>query len=602
MSKLSPLKIIIDYNHEIDDALAINDIQRLRRINKNIDFDRYAIGQEDYDILKRKAALAIEKIKYKDIFYIIRTCSKPKVWLQSIASNREIKTIDTKILNKIFDVTKIRIKDAFKTKKYEALSKHISDIKKYIDTKNTDFEEKLDTEIVKNIHEEIKTISSPSDRESKINLFYNLGLLADKGRKVLLDINNSYKINLIKNALLDFDFEEANSYGKIPNYDYSADKKLAVKNFKEQIRKNNVANYYITRAIDCNIITREEVSALINQGKEEGRPIIKGLIIQRIIQTFKNNEDQFKKFSKIIDSNDYGIKNFDFVIENYNSTEFKKEFWWEKYRKASVFTIDEVLTDGLLTKEDLINIKTTVESDLQAQRIREKAFLARQKAVQEETQRRIEEDRKIGIEPEDWRIIEDNKLILVDRTEDMSLSFCLDLYTLYSVKTDEEKFDNGYTEYGEIINTLKYKPLSDDEKISLIKLRLLPKIEAATDGLSLWKKDITIIPMPYSKRRTLQPVYEIAKYLAIKKEKPYSENILHKNNSIEAKNNGKEFEDGVFTVTYNGNQTSILIIDDVYGTGRTIRACAKALKRNPSIKNVYYIGITKTRTRGLLNE
>ena len=181
----------------------------------------------------------------------------------------------------------------------------------------------------------------------------------------------------------------------------------------------------------------------------------------------------------------------------------------------------------------------------------------------------------------------------------MSFSFCLDLYTTDSAITDDGQFKNKYSELGQIIYNLKYSGLSDGLKMRLIEDKLVPIIINKTKGLSLWDRNITIVPMPFSKVRTLQPVYAIAKNLATKKDKAFSEDILYKNSHTEAKYGEDEFDDGVFTENYHGRPTSILIIDDTYGKGRSLRASVKALKQNPKIKNVYYMGIVKNRKGGL---
>lgn len=108
--------------------------------------------------------------------------------------------------------------------------------------------------------------------------------------------------------------------------------------------------------------------------------------------------------------------------------------------------------------------------------------------------------------------------------------------------------------------------------------------------------------MPFSKDRTLQPVYEIAKMLANEKGKLFSSDILHKNNKTEAKNTAEEFDDGVFTEDYHGEPISVLIVDDTYGKGRSLRASAKALRYNSQIKNIYYMGVVKNRKGGLISD
>ena len=113
--------------------------------------------------------------------------------------------------------------------------------------------------------------------------------------------------------------------------------------------------------------------------------------------------------------------------------------------------------------------------------------------------------------------------------------FCLDLYTVESTKVSDGEFNNKRSELGQMIHDLKYGHITDEVKRNIIKNKLISEVVSKTSGLSLWSKNIVIVPMPFSKDRTLQPVYEIAKMLANEKGKLFSSDILHKNNKTEAK-------------------------------------------------------------------
>ena len=107
--------------------------------------------------------------------------------------------------------------------------------------------------------------------------------------------------------------------------------------------------------------------------------------------------------------------------------------------------------------------------------------------------------------------------------------------------------------------------------------------------------------MPFTHRRTLQPVYETAKMLANKMHVRYDDTILSKHSSEEAKKLVNGFEENDFSASYSDNITSVILIDDTYGRGNSLRACICALKKLNTIRDIYYIGILKNRSGGLLN-
>ena len=212
----------------------------------------------------------------------------------------------------------------------------------------------------------------------------------------------------------------------------------------------------------------------------------------------------------------------------------------------------------------------------------------------------INRERSLGIEPIDHDVITNNHLIELEYIDGMSFGFCMDLFTTSSTMNDDGSFTNEYSKLGQMIHDLKYKSSSDFNKRCLIRDKLVPIILDRTKYFSFWDKSIVIIPMPFSKPRSLQPVFEIAKQLSQMKHKKYDDSILHKNSTIEAKTSDEEFADGVFTASYYGPETSVLIIDDTYGRGRSLRAAIRALRKNANIKFIYYLGIVKNRSGGLL--
>lgn len=185
----------------------------------------------------------------------------------------------------------------------------------------------------------------------------------------------------------------------------------------------------------------------------------------------------------------------------------------------------------------------------------------------------------------------------------LQFGICLDLYTISSSVDDGDgSYINEYSELGRCVHDVKYnKSLSDNNKLEIIASKIIPKMYEKTKNLSMWYRDAIVTPMPFTHRRTLQPVYETAKMLANKMHVRYDDTILFKHSSEEAKKLVNGFEENDFSASYFGNITSVIIIDDTYGRGNSLRACICALKKLNTIRDIYYIGIVKNRSGGLLN-
>lgn len=181
----------------------------------------------------------------------------------------------------------------------------------------------------------------------------------------------------------------------------------------------------------------------------------------------------------------------------------------------------------------------------------------------------------------------------------LQFGVCLDLYTVSSSGYDGA-YINEYSELGRCVHDIKYnKSLSDNDKLEIIASKIIPKMYEKTKNLSMWYRDVIVTPMPFTHRRTLQPVYETAKMLANKMHVRYDDTILSKHSSEEAKKLVNSFAESDFSANYSGDITSVIIIDDTYGRGNSLRACICALKKLNTIRDIYYIGIIKNRSGGL---
>ncbi len=179
-----------------------------------------------------------------------------------------------------------------------------------------------------------------------------------------------------------------------------------------------------------------------------------------------------------------------------------------------------------------------------------------------------------------------------------NLGYSLDKHSLSSKFTGHNEhghpqFDTIRTEAGEALYQLKYR--RDFSKVD-------PIAEAIAKDICPLFSDIgLIIPVPPSKIRTKQPVYEIAKSLAKKIKLTVFDNILIKApatkqlKDIESKEEKMEILKNTYSIKdgIEGCGTwNALIVDDLYDTGSSLEAVTTALRSYNKINNIYAATVT----------
>lgn len=175
--------------------------------------------------------------------------------------------------------------------------------------------------------------------------------------------------------------------------------------------------------------------------------------------------------------------------------------------------------------------------------------------------------------------------------------WALDFHTISSVVKPDGKFDTKYTNLGYALNRLKYHndyeqlPFLIEQMVLFLKTRMvLPYIDV-------------IFPVPASKQRDVQPVYEIANGVAQKLHKPIDFGFIRKIRdtselkSIQDLNERQAALSGAFEIA-NANfyrNKKILLIDDLFRSGSTLNEIASVLYQNAGVQNVYVVTLTKTR-------
>jgi predicted amidophosphoribosyltransferase len=178
--------------------------------------------------------------------------------------------------------------------------------------------------------------------------------------------------------------------------------------------------------------------------------------------------------------------------------------------------------------------------------------------------------------------------------------YAIDLHTINSVYLGDNldgqpQFENDRSEMGELINRLKYH--SDETAIPKI-------IELINKNLKNIKAVDFIIPVPPSNlNRAFQPVYKIVEELSKSSSVLLLKDVIYKTNVEELKsitNPAKRealLRDSLrLNPKIDIENRVILLIDDVYRSGATVRAVTDLLYNQAKVKSVYVLTMTKTRS------
>jgi len=178
--------------------------------------------------------------------------------------------------------------------------------------------------------------------------------------------------------------------------------------------------------------------------------------------------------------------------------------------------------------------------------------------------------------------------------------YAIDLHTISSVYLGDNldgqpQFDNDRSEMGELINRLKYH---SDKTVA-------PKIiELINKNLKNIKAVDFIIPVPPSNlNRAFQPVYKIVEELSRNSTVPLLKNAISKTDTEELKSiTNPARREALLRDSLKINpqidieNKIILLIDDVYRSGATVRAVTDLLYNQAKVKSVYVLTMTKRRS------
>ena len=177
--------------------------------------------------------------------------------------------------------------------------------------------------------------------------------------------------------------------------------------------------------------------------------------------------------------------------------------------------------------------------------------------------------------------------------------YALDIHTLRSIPICEDPFgnvmfDTTYSPIGGLLHDFKYKNKYD---------KLDEIVEATCQFLKVNPKMAgfeAILPVPPSNRNRLyQPTLEIAKAVAERLNVLYIDTVLEKTTEEQYKNMSSEKKAAMHGMIRQNihakRKVSLLLIDDIFDTGSTLRQCTEVLRKDPLINEIYVLTITKRR-------
>jgi len=170
--------------------------------------------------------------------------------------------------------------------------------------------------------------------------------------------------------------------------------------------------------------------------------------------------------------------------------------------------------------------------------------------------------------------------------------YALDKHTISSEYIGEDafgnkQFDNKYTKLGELLYKFKYNGHHDTS------LEILEIAKPFLDEFVKNKSIDIIIPVPPTNKRDIQPIHIIAELFSDYLKIPYSTEILANNSDKSSKDGNKQIK--IDLLKNAKRKCNILLLDDLFSTGATLNECAKVLKTDELVENIYVITLTKTR-------
>lgn len=181
--------------------------------------------------------------------------------------------------------------------------------------------------------------------------------------------------------------------------------------------------------------------------------------------------------------------------------------------------------------------------------------------------------------------------------------YALDLHTLHSIPLGDDeyghpRFDTKRTEIGELLYRLKY---GGDQTV------IAELVDAAAAFVVGWAEAAgleTLIPVPPSKKRAVQPALQIASALAAKLAIAYDPFAVSKAKETPELKNVSDYDERLSLLagahSIDSDRVagkSILLFDDLYRSGATMNSVAALLLDTGKAAKVVALTLTRTRSK-----
>lgn len=158
------------------------------------------------------------------------------------------------------------------------------------------------------------------------------------------------------------------------------------------------------------------------------------------------------------------------------------------------------------------------------------------------------------------------------------------------------QFHNVRTEIGEAVYQLKYR--GDFSKVDLLADEIVNLVKVHFKAVDV------VIPMSPSKPRGRQPVFEVAKAVATKLGKKYSNDTLVKSTPTKQMKDIETREEKVSTLhgTVRVNQNlgvgpiDVLVVDDIFSSGSSLEVICSVLGGYPVVRKIYVAVLSRTKS------
>jgi competence protein ComFC len=177
-----------------------------------------------------------------------------------------------------------------------------------------------------------------------------------------------------------------------------------------------------------------------------------------------------------------------------------------------------------------------------------------------------------------------------------SVGWVLDCHTISSTPTGDpyHRFDTIRTELGSLVYQLKYG--SGGPNV----LRYI--VDTALDFVRRWNPPIdALVCAPPSQRRPRQPAIEIARELALQLRLPLCENavvkvkVTQQMKNVAKSDRPRILSDAIQIGTETVRGRSILLFDDLFESGATLRRTCDVLLQDGGAKAIYPLVLTRTK-------